>query len=511
MIQHLTKRFAVLIGLAAALSACAPAREPLELNLGTPTTESTPAADQGTPMPTRPAYDPGTLVEYIAQTGDTLPSLASRFNTSIAEIRAANPIIPEDVTTLPPGFPMQIPIYYRAFWGTPYRALPDGLFVNGQAQRDFDAATFLADQSGWLQDYRESAARETLSTAQIVDLVATNFSISPRLLLALVEYHSGGLSQPELDPSLRLYPLGYESLSHRGLYLQLVWAANTLNNAFYGWRTGKLIEFEDPEGNIFRPDPWQTASSVALQYLYSQTLSSKQEFEQAIGPEGLAQSYAQFFGDPWTQNSDHIPGSLLQPELRLPITPGEAWTFTGGPHTGWGQGEPWAALDFAPGVERRGCVDTDAWATAVADGVVVRTGEGILVLDLDGDSDERTGWAIFYLHLASKGKMALGTQVAAGQPVGHPSCEGGTTTGTHVHVARKYNGEWIPAAGALPFVMEDWVPQDGIRVYLGSLVQPGRQITACTCSDASSVIVSIAEPVDFPTPAGEASLEGSEK
>src|SRR3989304_8964112 len=77
-----------------------------------------------TPLPTRPPYDPGQLVDYMAQPGDTLLALAARFNTSIAEILEANPIIPPDVTTLPPGLPMSIPIYYRAYWGSLYKSFP---------------------------------------------------------------------------------------------------------------------------------------------------------------------------------------------------------------------------------------------------------------------------------------------------------------------------------------------------------------------------------------------------
>ena len=38
--------------------------------------------------------------------------------------------------------------------------------------------------------------------------------------------------------------------------------------------------------------------------------------------------------------------------------------------------------------------------------------------------------------------------------------EGGHVTGTHVHIARKYNGEWIPADG-LAFNLEGWVAHDG--------------------------------------------------
>ena len=47
-----------------------------------------------TPFPTRPAYEPAELVDYVAQTGDTLPALAIRFNTTVDEILAANPFIP---------------------------------------------------------------------------------------------------------------------------------------------------------------------------------------------------------------------------------------------------------------------------------------------------------------------------------------------------------------------------------------------------------------------------------
>jgi len=75
----------------------------------------------------------------------------------------------------------------------------------------------------------------------------------------------------------------------------------------------------------------------------------------------------------------------------------------------------------------------------------------VAVLDLDGDGNERTGWVILYLHLASQDMIRQGVMVKIGDPIGHPSCEGGKATGTHVHIARKYNGEWIPADGALPF------------------------------------------------------------
>ncbi|MCW5876291.1 MAG: LysM peptidoglycan-binding domain-containing protein [Anaerolineales bacterium] len=498
--------------LAAFLAACstppapAPPAEQQPTASATPTEEGTPVPTS-TPLPTRPAYQPGELVDYVAQNGDTLIALAARFNTSIEEIRSANPIIPDNATTLPAGMPMQIPIYYRAYWGTSFPIVPDSQFVNGPAAVEFDTQAFVDAQPGWLRYYREYASGSIRSGAGLVDLVATNFSVSPRLLLALLEYQSGALSEPVADPERATFAMGHPVTRHRGVYLQLVWAANLLNDGYYQWRNGKLIEFERPDGQIYRPDPWQNAASVALQIFFNQT-KTLDDFHTAIGPEGLAQTFVALFGDPWENNEPHMPGSLTQPELRLPFPPGQLWSFTGGPHTAWGQGQPYAALDFAPGSEQRGCTPSRLWTTAMAAGVVVRTDIGIVVLDLDGDNDERTGWVLFYLHLEDSGKAAVGSVVGAGQPLGHPSCEGGSSTGTHVHIARKYNGEWLDAAGALPFVMEGWTPVEGRAAYEGTLTRQGHIIRACTCSDAASSLYSQAPAVALPTPVPEDTPEG---
>jgi hypothetical protein len=139
--------------------------------------------------------------------------------------------------------------------------------------------------------------------------------------------------------------------------------ANTLNNGYYAWRAGKLTEIELPDDSLFRPDPWQNAGSVALQYYFSR-LYSGNKYYAAIGPEGLARVYQAFFGDPWTQSVTILPGSLQQPELRFPFVTGQLWAYTGGPHTGWGSGEPFSAIDFAPASETTGCytVGSDQYA-----------------------------------------------------------------------------------------------------------------------------------------------------
>jgi hypothetical protein len=451
----------------------------------------TPLAPTAVPAPTsgRPPYAPGELVDYIAQNGDTLPALAARFNTTTEEIMAANPIIPVDATTMPPGFPMKIPVYYLPLWGTAYQSIPDHAFVNGPAQIGFSTSAFVAGTSGWLKNYRVWAGEKVRTGAEAVDYIAQNYSISPQLLLALLEYQSGALTEPVMPGSK--YMLGFRRVNYETPYLQLIIAANTLNNGYYNWRAGRLTEFELLDGSLFRPDPWQNAGSVALQYYFSRLYQGERYFA-SIGPEGLAQVYQTFFGNPWAEMVTVLPGSLQQPALQFPFVAGHLWAYTGGPHTGWGSGEPLSAIDFAPASDVSGCnpAEPDQYATAMADGLILRSDIDGTVIDLDKDGDERTGWVLFYLHLATEARVPLGREVKAGDPIGYPSCEGGRVTGTHVHVARKHNGEWILADGPLAFNLEGWIAHNGSREYKGTLTRGAAIVIACECSDFQSQIMS---------------------
>jgi LasA protease len=474
--------------LAGWLSACLPAdmaETPQAASTQQATQTPVPTAILATPLPTRPAYQPGEMVDYIAQTGDTLPAIAAHFNTNVKEIRAANTFIPLDATTMPPGMPMKIPIYYEPLWGNPYQIIPDSQFINGPAAINFNPVDFVNSQPGWLKEYQDYAGDRNMSAGEIIQFVALNYSVSPRLLLALVEYQLHGLSSKDMPADIKTgYPLGHIDTSATGLYRQLAWAANYLNNQYFDWRAGNLREFLLTDGKIVRPDPWQNSASVALQVYFSQQ-RSPDEYANAISANGFAATFRRLFGDPWI-TPPHIPGSLRQPFFRLPFLPGAFWALTGGPHSAWGEDMPLAAIDFAPPMNIGGCTQTDQLTTAVADGIISRTGNGIVVLDLDGDSDERTGWVVFYLHIASRDKIISGKKVKAGDPLGHPSCEGGVSTGTHTHIARKYNGEWILADGPLSFTLEGWQTHNGSTAYEGYLERNGQRVTACVCSDAAS-------------------------
>jgi hypothetical protein len=74
--------------------------------------------------------------------------------------------------------------------------------------------------------------------------------------------------------------------------------------------------------------------------------------------------------------------------------------------------------------------------------------------------------------------------------LGHPSCEGGSSTGTHLHIVRKYNGEWIAASGVLAFDLEGWIVEGTGMPYQGTMIRYGEVVIATDYSSAKSQISS---------------------
>ncbi len=341
--------------------------------------------------------------------------------------------------------------------------LPDSEVVHSSSSKDFDIAAFVTQQGGFLEVYRQQMAGVWMSGAEIVLRVAQNHSINPRLLLAIVEYQSGWVSDPERPSGDAFdFPIRAGDRAHQGLYLQLTWTANALNRGYYGWRQGTL-EPDVPENHPLRVN----AGTVALIQLLEGLCTHSE-----CGP-GLMATYRQLFGDPWEYGVDIYEEDLNQPSLILPFPGTNEWILTGGPHGAWGSGSPWAAIDFAPKWDpmRR---TSDKELVAVADGVVVRVDHGIVVLDLDGDGYEQTGWSILYLHIVAAEGITEGILVRQGQIIGEASSAGGVAYGDHIHIARKYNGEWIPAVGPVPFELGGWRVRLGAEAYDGELYWEGR-------------------------------------
>lgn len=430
----------------------------------TPDPEPTPS-----PVPTRtatPTEKPPLL--YYSQSGDSLESVAARFGVDVGEILSPMPL-PSPRSLLAPETPLLVPD--RLTLTTPdIRLIPDSEVVYAPSTLDFDIEAYVHSAGGKLSGERYYVNQVGwLSGAQVVQKIATESSTNPRLLLALLQYESGWVYGQPSTIAQEDYPFGYINYLYRGLYQQLIWVVQQLSMGYYGWREGTLTTLTFRDGVTLRLAPTLNAGSVALHYYFAHRYTYAEWLKAMDVNVGFPALYREMFGDPWARAQSVeplFPPGLEQPALILPFRKGEAWAFTNGPHSAWyGRSkeaevpQPRAALDFAPTSMEAGCVPSTKVVLAAAPGLVVRTGSGLVVLDLDGDGHEQTGWVLVYLHVSAEGRPPEGAWVDSGDILGYPSCEGGFATGTHIHLARKYNGEWVLAAGPLPFALSGWVLQ----------------------------------------------------
>jgi hypothetical protein len=370
--------------------------------------------------------------------------------------------------------------------------IPDSEVVFSPSAIGFNSASYAGPFGGYLSTYREYLPNDWFSGPGVIERVALEQSLNPRLLLSILQHQSNWvLGQPKDGSSLD-YPVGYTEPRYRGLYHQLTEAAKDLQVGYYGWRKGSLTELTFRDGSTYRLAPDQNAGTVAVQYMFAQIYDYETWLSVMDLNAGFPFTHAAMFPDPWVRANEVeplFPTVLEQPHMTLPFFNNQIWYFTSGPHGAWDREGAMAALDFAPSSSAPGCIDSEFWITAAESGLVVRSQRGVLVVDLDGDGNEQTGWAVLYLHVTNKEHLNVGDWVNRGDKLGNPSCEGGMATATHLHIARKYNGEWIAAAGPLPFTLSGWVTQDGGVAYQGTLVREGETITACTCSNQSALIV----------------------
>jgi len=432
-----------------------------------------------TPDPIRTLPAPRTTPEqHTVQSGDTLGQIAQQYNVSIDNLVSANKMT--DPNRLDIGQVLEIPAPTPGAPAPSFKIIPDSELVYGPMSTNFDIEAFVQTKGGYLAKYQEEVDLEnqTMTGVQIVERIAQNYSVNPRLLLAVLEYQSHWVTNPASDSDALTYPIRYADKNRKGLYRQLAFAADNLNRGFYLWRVNGLGVYVLADGSLVPLDPSINAGTAGVQHFFSK-LYDQDTWRKAVTENGLFATYHQLFGYPFDFGVEPLlPANLTQPMLQLPFEEGKTWSFTGGPHGGWGDGSGWAGLDFAPPGDALGCVPSDEWVTAMADGIILRTGNGAVIQDLDGDQQEQTGWLLFYMHVESRDRIQPGAIVHAGDHIGHPSCEGGVSNGTHVHIARRYNGEWIPADGTLPFILDGWVSSgDGI-VYDGRLQKSGQIVKA---------------------------------
>ncbi len=335
---------------------------PLE-TLGIPTAEVDPSTPDLTSLPPLPSptFTPevsevnNAPILYYAQAADTLRVVAVRFGVKSGEITSPEPI--PETGFINPGQLMIIP-RRLSNTTTSQHILPDSEVVFSPSAVNFNVKDFADQAGGYLKSYDEwHKSTGNQSGADIILRVALENSINPRLLLALLEFHSHWVYDRPTGQAGIDYPLGRIQPSVKGLYNQLVWAVNQLSIGYYAYREGRLTEIHFSDGVTTRLAPDLNAGTAALQYYFAQLYDSRRWLEVLDVNTGFPALHAQLFGDPWERASTVeplYPAGVTQPPLTLPFARGWTWSYTGGPHGAWEHDGAYAALDFAPGASEIG-------------------------------------------------------------------------------------------------------------------------------------------------------------
>lgn len=285
------------------------------------------------------------------------------------------------------------------------------------------------------QVIRASGEQNYSDIANIINNKSLLYSINPNLLTACYVYFKQENMQPNnlsSDSLIDMYAAwlldGYYGSKYRNERQKNIPSAS--GTTYQGW---KIPESDIPEDN----------NSVDATYAVKRLIGIFSPSEEKAKQHWVqfSEFYNTNYGTESRSAADPVPQGL-QINSHLPFV--GTFLFTGPPHDTYGTGGgPWGAIDFAPR-DVTNCNTSAEWVIANEDGEIVYSDNGHIYLDTDGDGNIKTGTDYFFLHIASQDRLQTGIKVKRGDRIGHPGCEGGTSTGTHFHFAVRVNGEWLP-------------------------------------------------------------------
>ena len=142
---------------------------------------------------------------YIVLPGDTLAKIALTHQVSVGQILANNEI--ENPNLIEVGQIFNIPPSSANELASGFKIIPDSELVFSPAAKDFDIEGFIIQSRGFLATYSQKVEEEELSGFEIVRRVASDYSVNPRLLLALLEYQNGWVTIRNQDSVSIDYPM----------------------------------------------------------------------------------------------------------------------------------------------------------------------------------------------------------------------------------------------------------------------------------------------------------------
>lgn len=293
-----------------------------------------------------------------------------------------------------------------------------------------------------IEQYLEKNAPHLLDKAEIISHYAGYSSISPKLLIALMEQESGVVTDSK-TLAKKERPFGILS-SKVGFREQVEDISSRLAIEFYKGHsfseTGineKLTTDHDAVKAVRAILAPKYASNADKAMKSDQTAHSKAVI-------GVGTTYNKLFGDAdhkiKSQTVSQSKITNIDNYFQLPYLVGETWR-NGGTHTNTGSGSyPQSSLDFNDG-GRWGDNLSHIWVTAAAPGTVKYHSSCFM------EVIHEDGWSTSYYHLeniqhGTNSYVNRNTRIANyADTQSQALCNGGQSTGPHLHFSLKRNGQ----------------------------------------------------------------------
>ncbi|MFD3166194.1 peptidoglycan DD-metalloendopeptidase family protein [Herpetosiphon sp. NSE202] len=330
----------------------------------------------------------------------------------------------------------------------PPTLIDDIRFTSEQNLTVENIQTLLDAQPGTLKAALLTVGDRNLSLAEVVVGQSYLYSLNPKLLLALLEFQQGLLTNPTPNPDQLDWAMKYqgENENWRGLHGQIRWAARELRRGVRDFAYVTELQYRDKD--VKGPIPaGLNPSSYAVVRLLAQTMTPE-ELAKVLSDGSFVATYSKFFEDP-RQTLGQVPAPAT-PFLRWPLrnvtyitsffdheypflTPNQSlvswWgrretqiSYDG--HDGWDYGArpPEAVVAAADG--------TIVWASNSDDGCGVPA-KGVVI-------DHGNGYRTLYWHL-SEISVEVGQAIKSGEQLGIVGSTG-CAIGPHLHFQTQYLG-----------------------------------------------------------------------
>lgn len=315
-------------------------------------------------------------------------------------------------------------------------SLNNSLIYSYDEMLNFDIEAYLANQAPHLLPY-----------AEVISHWSGYSSISPKVLLALIEQQSGLLTQQHASAAVLDRPFGKLS-DKTGFAEQFQDVADKLATRVYAQSshdgatefTGTINPLPPALTILFTVDSTQTGRTDA-QHLQSEKDTA-----------AFAELYYQLFRQeylPLKRQPEQKEIQVQAPNgfFQFPFPLGQSW-HVGGAHTNTGGGSyPLSSLDMSMG-GGWGSNQYNVWISASAAGQFKRHSSCF------AEIVHANGWSTTYYHLMNI-QYSTGATVNKNSRLANPAntrgqalCNGGQSTGPHQHWSLKRNGNWYHLNGA---------------------------------------------------------------